>query len=111
MSNILVCRLGNGVVFILHILFAALQHDCMWKMRGLAYMCYPVGCTWHIIICKWKVYVPAGNKNRLLKGAWHVNGWYIWLEGAPLSDWMSNASSGLCIKLILRGSFKLHLGM
>ena len=33
------------------------------------------------------------------------------------SDWMSNASSGLCIILdcinyiILRGSFKLHLGM
>ena len=26
MSNILVCCLGNGVVFILHILFAALQH-------------------------------------------------------------------------------------
>ena len=27
------------------------------------------------------------------------------------SDWMSNASSGLCINLvILRGSFKLHLG-
>ena len=33
------------------------------------------------------------------------------------SDWMSNASSGLCIILvilyyiILRGSFKLHLGV
>ena len=26
MSNILVCCLGNGIVFILHILFAALQH-------------------------------------------------------------------------------------
>ena len=29
--------IGNGVVFILHILFAALQHHSMWKMRGLAY--------------------------------------------------------------------------
>ena len=28
------------------------------------------------------------------------------------SDWMHNASSGLCINLfILRGSFKLHLGV
>ena len=31
------------------------------------------------------------------------------------SDWMSNASSGLCINLYyiiyLRGSFKLHLGV
>ena len=31
------------------------------------------------------------------------------------SDWMSNASSGLCIiyinYIILRGSFKLHLGV
>ena len=29
-----------------------------------------------------------------------------------ISDWMSNASSGLCILLyiILHGSFKLHLG-
>ena len=28
------------------------------------------------------------------------------------SDWMSNASSGLCIILCyLRGSFKLHLGV
>ena len=39
-------------------------------------------------ICKWKVHcslVPekqSGNKTRLLKGAWHVNGWYICLEGA-----------------------------
>ena len=27
------------------------------------------------------------------------------------SDWMSNTSSGLCIIIILRGSFKLHLGV
>ena len=42
--------LGNGVVFILHILFAPLQHHSMWKMRGLAYMYYPVGCAWHIYV-------------------------------------------------------------
>ena len=50
MSNILVCCLGNGVVFILHIVFAALQHHSMWKMRGLAYICHPVGCAWHIYV-------------------------------------------------------------
>ena len=50
-------------------------------------MCHPVGCAW-IYICKWKVHcslVPeklSGNKTRLLKGAWHVNEWYICLEGA-----------------------------
>ena len=73
MSNILVRCLGNGVVFILHILFAALQHHSMWKMRGLAYMCHPVGCMC-MALCKWKVHcslVPeklSGNKTRLLKG-------------------------------------------
>ena len=48
MSSILVCCLGNGLFST--ILFAALQHHSMWKMRGLAYMCHPVGCAWHIYV-------------------------------------------------------------
>ena len=37
---------------------------------------------------------------------------YSWGKHTMQSDWMSNASSALCINLyfILRGSFLLHLG-
>ena len=48
MSNILVCCLGNGVVFA-HTICSLAPHS-MWKMRGLAYMCHPVGCAWHIYV-------------------------------------------------------------
>ena len=32
-----------GCIYSPHRLFAALQNHSMWKMRGLAYMCYTVG--------------------------------------------------------------------
>ena len=39
-------------------------------------------------------------------------GWCTMPLASINSDWMSNASSGLCIILgYLRGSFKLHLGV
>ena len=69
--------LGKGVVF------AALQHHSMWKMRGLAYMCCRVGCAWHIyvngrcIVVSFQKNSLNGHETRLVKGAWHVNGWYI----------------------------------
>ena len=44
---ILVCCLGNGVIFILHILFAALQDHRKREIKH-NYMCHPVGCAWHI---------------------------------------------------------------
>ena len=77
-----------GCIYSPHTICSFATHS-MWKMRGLAYMCHPVGCAWHIYVNAWKVHcslVPENSlgtiKTRLLKGAWHVNGWYICLEGA-----------------------------
>ena len=55
MSNILVCYLGNGVVFILHILFAALQHILyVENERSSIYVSPCRVCMAYI--CKWKVH-------------------------------------------------------
>ena len=83
-----------GCIYSPHIL-AALQDHSMWKMRGLANICHPVGCmhAWHIyvngrcIVVLFQKNSLHGNKTRLLKGAWHVNGWYICLEGAQDGAW------------------------
>ena len=38
-----------GCIYSPHTICSFAPHS-MWKMRGLAYMCHPVGCAWHIYV-------------------------------------------------------------
>ena len=97
MSNILVCCLCNGVVFILHMLFAALQHHRCVALVGCAWhipvfhkcpppptnFCNLILSTKHKVVYTWDATIsltilPSLYAKRCSRHyAWHVSGWCI----------------------------------